>query len=1704
MRTLASGVAVAVLGGLLVAVPPAVAAPAAAAPAAPGLVRLSGNVPPVLQSLAARPVPPAPGAAEQVLTITVGLRRGDPDGFARRLQAAQDPRSPLYHRYLTPAQIADAFGPSEGTYDAVVHWLTAQGLTLVSGSPDRTVVTLHGTRASVERAFAVTIVDYRVGPTVVYGPTGEPAVPASLAPAIASVAGLSDAGDPAAPTSDATLARCGVLDVLGATSINPLTILPVLVLIAAILEIAVPILVILSLTLDAMTVGAGLVCLWYAAADLGGKLAGPLGGFFGGSGSFGPIRANAPLQGAAPAQKIGLLEYDTFHTSDVTAWLAAAHGDPSIASRLSEVPVNGGVPAPGPGEPEVLLDIDTLMLLAAPPPTSYVVYDAPVSTPYETMIAAMVADGDTVISNSWASCEDQVSQAEAMTIDNEMAAAALAGVTVLNGSGDAGTTCLDGSPATVAVPADSPHATAVGGTTATPASGGTYAGETYWDGAHATPPTGSGGYGVSRYFGRPAYQDGFTAAAGRSVPDLSAVADPADGIEICQADAGGCPSGLQYGGTSMSTPEVAAEVADLNTALGSDVGQLNAAVYPYAHAPGAFQDATSMGSDFAHVGLGSMNVSNLVLALSHGAVGPVDTAASKVVGSLVGTADGTSASYVNAFLTDAQGNPVAGKTVTLAASSTTAVVTPLTATSTASGAVSFSVTDPVAESVTFTATDSSDNLALATQPVITFRPPAATGASIQTSPAQVPDDGTTAATVTVYLQNALGQPATGKTVTISGTGSAVVRPTGSPVAGTSAPTDANGFATFAVTDTVAENLQFTAVDATDGNLPVPGSASVTFYAGAAPVCGEGVVAAAGQSIAQFSSGYAVDPYQQLLPGNFTLGSCAATEALAFDGAGNLYAGDSYTGTVNVIPPSGAPAGPANQLGSTTFGPDDLTALAFGKDGSLYATLSLPPPAGPQDNKDPEIVQLDPATGAVLRVVATAAQGVPYCPAGMAVDPLSGDLFVSGGCSGYLYTGEIARVMNPGSATPTVSSYASTAGIGQDGIPYQLAFAPDGTLFATVGGDEIVSIGGTDAPQPAAVTQLVQYTASPNYGLGLAVTASGAGGAATTLVASAVGGHLYAIDLTQAPPLVTPLATPGAPPGVVAWERTGPDGCLYFTDVTTIQRIGPAGGACGAPGNASTQPTVALTPDSVPQTATGSGVLFTATVSNVAVPAGTPVELDVSGANSQELLADADGSGVAHFSYTGVHPGSDTVQASVLVNGQRLVSAPVHFIWTLGLHTTLLSLNGSQAEGAPGQPAMFVATLVDTTAQPPTSVPGAYVHLAVGGASCNVMTDANGRVSCELTPAGAGMLTVTASFTGDVFRVGSVASDLFIAGAPDATIGGGGPGGGNGGGGNGGGGNAGGGNAGGGGASAGGGTLPETAPVTRVGAADRVATAIAASEDAFPGTGSAGAVVLARSDAYPDALAGVPLAAALDAPLLLTPPAGLDPSVLAEVQRVLPPGGEVVLLGGDEALSTAVEQAVTAAGYQVVRYGGTDRFATAVDIAHDGLHDPTSVIEASGTDFADALVAGAAAAAHHAAVLLSDGAAAAPATTAYLAAHPGTARTAVGGPAAAADPAASPLVGTDRYATAALVAATFFAAPVELGVASGVAFPDALSGGADTAHRGGPLLLTAPDSLPAPTAAYLGSVKGTVRGVEVFGGPAAVDDSVLAAVAGALA
>lgn len=286
---------------------------------------------------------------------------------------------------------------------------------------------------------------------------------------------------------------------------------------------------------------------------------------------------------------------------------------------------------------------------------------------------------------------------------------------------------------------------------------------------------------------------------------------------------------------------------------------------------------------------------------------------------------------------------------------------------------------------------------------------------------------------------------------------------------------------------------------------------------------------------------------------------------------------------------------------------------------------------------------------------------------------------------------------------------------------------------------------------------------------------------------------------------------------------------------------------------------------------------------------------------------------------------------------------------------------------------------------------------------------------------------------------------------------------------------------------------------------RFDTAVDVSEIAFPLAGSASAAVVARADEFADALAGVPLAAAVRGPLLLSGGDRLAPTTAQELRRVLEPGSSVHLLGGEAVLGSGVAREIEGLGLRVVRHAGADRFATAAAVAQ-ALPPADGVIVASATSFPDALAASAPAARDGLPVLLTASDDLPESTTAALVEREVAVVTIVGGTAAVGADVERRLAGVagrvqrvageDRYATAAAVLDAFYDQPVAVSLTSGTAFPDALAGAVRSGSLGQPLLLTPPAELSPATAQALRAHRPDE--ITVYGGAGAVAEHVVSA------
>lgn len=290
---------------------------------------------------------------------------------------------------------------------------------------------------------------------------------------------------------------------------------------------------------------------------------------------------------------------------------------------------------------------------------------------------------------------------------------------------------------------------------------------------------------------------------------------------------------------------------------------------------------------------------------------------------------------------------------------------------------------------------------------------------------------------------------------------------------------------------------------------------------------------------------------------------------------------------------------------------------------------------------------------------------------------------------------------------------------------------------------------------------------------------------------------------------------------------------------------------------------------------------------------------------------------------------------------------------------------------------------------------------------------------------------------------------------------------------------------------------------RLSGADRYATAVEISQRAFPSTNSN--VVIASGVNFPDALAAGPAASYLDGPLLLTNPAVLPTVVRDELLRLDP--DTIYIVGGTGAVSTAVENALTAIQPNTIRLSGANRYATGAAIV-DTVWNTTvpEVFIATGRNYPDALSAGAVAAGEGIPVILVDGAlSTVPQSTIDLITALGpTQITIAGGTGAVSagimtqlDAAFAAevrrLAGANRYATSAAI--NLDAYPTNAGViyATGTGFADALAGAALAGRAQIPVYLVQPGCVPAAAIDAIWS--GTTTTLFLLGGTGALSAAV---------
>lgn len=295
---------------------------------------------------------------------------------------------------------------------------------------------------------------------------------------------------------------------------------------------------------------------------------------------------------------------------------------------------------------------------------------------------------------------------------------------------------------------------------------------------------------------------------------------------------------------------------------------------------------------------------------------------------------------------------------------------------------------------------------------------------------------------------------------------------------------------------------------------------------------------------------------------------------------------------------------------------------------------------------------------------------------------------------------------------------------------------------------------------------------------------------------------------------------------------------------------------------------------------------------------------------------------------------------------------------------------------------------------------------------------------------------------------------------------------------------------------------KTENTTRIYGANRYQTSIEVSRQSFDRSDW---VVLVSGSATADSLVAGPLSVQLQAPVLLTPEQGLTNELTAEIKRL--GATNAVIVGGEGVMPAAFETAVGELGLNVERLGGSNRYETSILVA-EKIQTISRVTDqaiiANGLTQVDALTMGAAAGRMGVGILLSNGR-----SIDALESHLEAMESVIllGGENALSAAIESRLTeqdlivervsGTNRYATAAAIAETFYKDPAAVIIANGVVPVDALSGAGLSLKYNAPILITPADRLSPDTETYIRNA--APNRAFILGGSMAISDEVRAAI-----
>ena len=127
--------------------------------------------------------------ATQTLPLQLWFKPRGQEQLNALLASQQDPRSPQYHKWLTPQEYASRFGVTQPEFDRVSNWLRSEGFQVTGGSPLDGYVKFSGSTLTIARAFGTSVSKFSPDGSK-FGILNEPRIPTQYENLVGTITGL--------------------------------------------------------------------------------------------------------------------------------------------------------------------------------------------------------------------------------------------------------------------------------------------------------------------------------------------------------------------------------------------------------------------------------------------------------------------------------------------------------------------------------------------------------------------------------------------------------------------------------------------------------------------------------------------------------------------------------------------------------------------------------------------------------------------------------------------------------------------------------------------------------------------------------------------------------------------------------------------------------------------------------------------------------------------------------------------------------------------------------------------------------------------------------------------------------------------------------------------------------------------------------------------------------------------------------------------------------------------------------------------------------------------------------------------------------------------------------------------------------------------------------------------------------------------------